>query len=202
MLDAHIRPLINPPLDYLGGYFAKRGISANDVTALGFLVGMAAVPLIIYGSYALAILCILANRLFDGIDGSIARSTKISDFGSVLDIVCDFTFYASVVFAFAFTHPTYAFWAAFVILSFIGATSSFLSYAIIAAKENRQTAKRGIKSFYHLGGICEGAETTIFLILICLFPDLFSELCLGYGILCWLTTIGRVYAAWTDFGQS
>lgn len=49
MLDAPIRPLISPPLGYLGSHFAKRGIPANSITVLGFLSGIAAVPLIIGG---------------------------------------------------------------------------------------------------------------------------------------------------------
>ena len=45
-------------------------------------------------------------------------------------------------------------------------------------------------------------ETALVLILFCLIPDWFNVLCFTYGILCWFTTIGRVYAAWQDFGIS
>ena len=156
---------------------------------------------IIQQQYRVAALLILLNRLLDGLDGAVARHTQSSDFGAVLDIVCDFIVYAGIVFAFGMAQPENLFYAAFLIFSFIGPITTFLAYAIIAAKQQINTTRRGIKSFYHLGGICEGTETAFVLLLICLIPQTFSWTCLIFGGLCWLTTIGRVYRAWIDFGE-
>src|SRR5204863_1842029 len=82
----------------------------------------------------------------------------------------------------------------------IGPITSFLAYATIAAKKQIHCDRRGKKSFYYLGGICEGTETAVILILMCMIPEIFPELCFFYGILCWMTTIGRIYQAWNDFG--
>ncbi|HXF90339.1 MAG TPA: CDP-alcohol phosphatidyltransferase family protein [Candidatus Nitrosotenuis sp.] len=199
MLDARIRPLVDPPLNYLGKYLVKANISANTITIVGFVLGLAACPAIVYNAYKLAIVFILLNRICDGLDGSMARHTQLTDFGGFLDIVCDFIFYSAIVFAFTLTHPSHIFWASFLIFSFIGPISSFLAYAILAAKHNRTTVKRGQKSFYYLGGICEGTETTLALLSMCLFPAHFWLICCIYGILCWLTTLGRIYQAWQDF---
>lgn len=201
MLDSRVRKIIEKPLDFFGRRLASTGINANSVTIIGFVFGLASILSISIGNlpYGLFFLCL--NRIADGLDGAIARTTKLTDFGGFLDIVADFIIYAGVVFAFAIDNPDNALYAAFLIFSFVGPITSFLAYAIIAAKKDINTSKRGRKSFYYLGGICEDTETAFILILMCIAPHLFSKICIIYGILCWLTTIGRVYATWNDFGE-
>lgn len=200
MLDPYLRPMIDTPLNFLGERLAKAGITSNAMTFLGFTFGLIAMALIASHEYSLALACLISNRISDGLDGAIARYTGLTDFGGFLDIVCDFIIYAGIVFAFGISDPEKLLAATFLIFSFIGPITSFLAYAILAAKNQRHTIKRGKKSFYYLGGICEGTETIVALILLCLFPNFFNEICLTYGVLCWLTTGGRVYAAWCDFG--
>ena len=77
-------------------------------------------------------------------------------------------------------------------MSFVGTGSSFLAFAILAAKRGLATEARGRKGFYHLGGLAEGTETALFLVLICLWPDGFGLLALVFSVLCWLTVAGRV----------
>jgi len=135
----------------------------------------------------------------DGLDGAIARQSTLSDFGGFLDIVCDFIIYSGIVFAFGMAQPDRLMAVSFLIFSFVGPMSSFLAYAIMAAKNDKHCTKRGRKSFYYLGGLCEGTETAAFLIFVCLFPDWFNPAAYTFGALCWLTTIGRVYMAWNHF---
>lgn len=199
MLDPYIRKLIDPSLNLIGKKITLYGISANFVTILGFIMGLLAMLTISINQYNIAIVFICLNRLADGIDGAIARNTKLTDFGGFLDIVCDFIVYSGIVFAFAIANPDNTFYAAFLIFSFIGPITSFLAYAIIAAKRKIDSTLRGKKSFYYLGGICEGTETATTLLLLCIFPQFFDIICLIYGILCWITTFGRIYNAWIDF---
>lgn len=51
MIDAYIRPLIDPPLTKMGASLAKRNISANAVTLVGFVFGLAAMGAIALGKY-------------------------------------------------------------------------------------------------------------------------------------------------------
>lgn len=199
MLDPYIRPLIDPPLNFIGKRIALYGFSANSMTVSGFVLGLVAMALISMELYKTAIFFIILNRICDGLDGAIARHTRLSDFGGFLDIVCDFIIYSGIVFAFGVAKADNLFYAAFLIFSFIGPISSFLAYAVIAAKKHIISTTRGKKSFYHLGGICEGTETAAVLVLMCMIPAYFNEICFIYGILCWLTTIGRIYRAWYDF---
>jgi len=201
MLDPYVRTFIDPPLNTIGKRLASLGVSPNFLTLLGFGAGLLAIGAVINHQYSVAAIFMLINRLLDGLDGAVARFHSISDFGSILDISCDFIIYAGLVFAFGVANPDSLFYAAFLIFSFIGPITTFLAYAIIAAKRQINTKRRGIKSFYHMGGICEGTETAFILLLICFYPGTFPWVCLIYGSLCWLTTIGRLYCAWIDFGE-
>jgi phosphatidylglycerophosphate synthase len=185
----------------MGKRLAKLGVSPNTLTLSGFAAGLLAMGAITYQLYLVAALLILINRLLDGLDGAVARFTHQSDFGGVLDIACDFIVYSGIVFAFGLSDPENIIYALFLIFSFIGPITTFLAYAIVAAKRQIITTRRGIKSFYHMGGICEGTETAILLLFICLFPGSFPWAAIVFGILCWVTTVGRLYRAYIDFSE-
>lgn len=199
MLDARIRPIIDERMRRVATLFVRSGATANQITMVGFLFGLSAMLSIALGDFVAGLLLFLVNRFCDGLDGAVARQNGQTDFGGFLDIVCDFVIYSGIVFAFAIYNPVNALPAAFLIFCFVGPISSFLAYAIIAAKRGMTTSIRGSKSFYYLGGICEGTETTATLLLMCILPELFLPICLVYGVLCILTTIGRSATAYKDF---
>jgi len=200
MLDAAARRVIDPPLQAAARLFVRARVSANQLTVVGFLLGLCAVPALASGSYWLALVFICLNRLADGLDGAVARETQTTDLGGYLDIVGDFVFYSAIPFGFALADPAAnAVPAAFLIFSFIGTGSSFLAYAIVAAKRGLSTELRGRKSFYYLGGLTEGTETIGLFVAICLFPGAFWWLAWAFGALCWITTVTRIAAAWTTF---
>lgn len=199
MLDSRARKIIDPPLNKCGTFLSNFGISANQITILGFIFGIFACSLIIFENYAFAAILIVCNRLCDGLDGAIARASKITDFGGFLDIIADFIIYSGIVFSFGLAREENLSASLFLLFSFIGPITSFLAYAIIAAKRKKTTDHQGKKSFYYLSGLCEGTETAFILLAFCAFPNYFSFLAIAYGILCWITTIGRIYNGWLDF---
>ncbi len=202
MFDSRIRPFMDPPLAKCARMFAARGIHANTLTAAGFFIALLSFFALGFQFYGLALLFILLNRCFDGLDGAVARINGPTDLGGYLDIVSDFVFYAGVVFFFAVGRPDMALPAAFLIFSFVGTGTSFLAYAIIAAKRGEETEHQGKKSFYYLSGLTEGFETIVFLVLMCVFPALFGWMAVFFGALCWITTFGRVWAGMNRFGQN
>ncbi|MCA0371156.1 MAG: CDP-alcohol phosphatidyltransferase family protein [Proteobacteria bacterium] len=202
MLDPYVRPLIDPALNRLGASLAQKGVTPNAMTLTGFGFGLCAIVMVSQDALLWAAVFLALNRICDGLDGAVARHAGLSDFGGFLDIVCDFIVYAGVVFAFGLRHHAHLFYASFLVFSFIGPMVSFLAYAIIAAKRDVTTQKRGKKSFYYLGGLCEGTETTFFLMFFCFFPAYFNAMCVVFGVMCWLTTVGRIYTAWAHFGRS
>ena len=193
MFDARLRRVVDPYVDFVAAQLARRGVSADALTWAGFGVGLLAVVAVAYEAFAAALVLFLLNRLADGLDGAVARRTKLSDRGGFLDIVLDFLVYAGMVFGFAVADPeANALAAAFLLFSFMGTGSSFLAFAIMAAKRGITTERRGRKSFYYLGGLAEGAETMLFLVLACLRPDWFVPMAVGFAALCWVTTAARI----------
>lgn len=193
--------MIDPPLDRVGGWLASSGVSANQLTLAGLVVGLACVPLLAIEAYGWALGCCLANRLIDGLDGAVARIRGPTDFGGYADIVADMVFYAAIVLGFALARPQNALWAALLLASFVGTASSFLGYAVIAAKRGERTTVRGRKSFFHAAGMIEGTETVLFLTCMFIFPSFFRYIAAIFAFLCALTIVGRLIgakAAWDD----
>jgi phosphatidylglycerophosphate synthase len=201
MLDAQMRYLINPVLNKAAIGLVRLGVSANTITVSGFLIGLCAVPLIAFHHYEWALGIILGNRVMDGLDGAVARQVGITDIGGYLDIVLDFIFYSAIIFGFALANPEQAVYSAFLIFSFIGTGSSFLAFAIFAAKHGITTEIRGARSIYYLGGLTEGTETIVLFVLLCLMPAWFAVLATVFGVMCWITTLTRIYFAFEHLGR-
>lgn len=196
MLDRHLRPLIDPPLDRIGHTLAARGVSANAVTLFGLGLGLLAAVLIWLGAPMIALVLLLASRLADGLDGAVARATRKTDFGGYLDIAADFLFYGMIPLAFVLADPvTNGAAGAFLLASFYFNGTSFLGYAILAEKHGHQTSAQGQKSLFYSNGILEGTETIVFFVLLCLFETYFAPLAWIFGSLCFLTAGLRIYAA-------
>jgi phosphatidylglycerophosphate synthase len=197
MLDAAVRRRIDPPLDTAAVFLSRAGVTANTLTVAGFVAGIAAVASIGGRQYALGLTLYVFNRVLDGLDGAVARRTSVTDLGAYLDIVFDFIVYSGVPLGFAIADPSRALAASFLIVSFVCTGTTFLAFAVFAAKRGLSTELRGRKSFYHLGGLTEGTETFVTFALMCLFPQAFDLLAYAFGTLCLVTSAGRVAAAVT-----
>ena len=205
MLDSKIRPYIDPPLNNIAKHLVQFGLTANMVTICGFVFALCCFVALSFGAYGVAIFFIILNRMMDGLDGPISRQTSSTDLGGFLDIVFDFIFYAGTVFFFALgandETPQTAIAAAFLIFSFMGTGTSFLAYAIVAAKRGENHEEQGKKSFFYAQGLAEGTETIITLLLICLFPHKFILIACIFGAICWMTTAGRIMLAYNSFKE-
>lgn len=199
MFDAKLRPLIDPPLNAMGRALARAGLSANAVTLLALLPGVAAAFAIADGQFAAGLVLILLNRLADGLDGAVARARGPSDFGGYLDIVSDFVVYTAVPLGFAMAAPANLVPALLLVASFTLTGISFLAFAVIAAKRGEETRAHGTKSFFYSTGIAEGGETIACFIAMCLWPQHFPVIALAYAGLCGLTVVQRSLLAWRQF---
>ncbi|MEM7442683.1 MAG: CDP-alcohol phosphatidyltransferase family protein [Pseudomonadota bacterium] len=202
MFDPLLRRLVDPVVDPIGGWLDRRGLSADTVTVVGFAVGVVACVALAFQLYLVALVLIALNRIADGIDGAIARHHGVTDFGGFLDIVCDFIIYSGFILGFAIGRPDMALPAAVLIFAFMGTGSSFLAFAILAARRGITTEARGNKVIYYVGGLAEGGETMAVLFAICLFPSLFDWIAYGFAVVCLLTTASRVAQARLTFDRS
>jgi phosphatidylglycerophosphate synthase len=200
MLDRYATVLIRPPIAATARLLVRAGLGANTITVIGFLIGVLAAILIANGAYFAGAMAIFASRLCDGLDGAVARLTQATDAGGFLDIALDFLFYASIPLAFAIGNPTeHALPAAVLLAAFIGTGSSFLAFAVLAAKRGLQDLATPGKSFYFLGGLTEATETLAFFIAMCLWPAHFDVLAYAFAALCGITIATRIWWGWKAF---
>jgi phosphatidylglycerophosphate synthase len=201
MLDRAITRLIRPTIDAIGSRLARAGWSADRITFLGFGVGLSAALAIALQRPLLGLGLLLASRLMDALDGAVARHTQTTDRGGFLDITLDFLFYASIPLAFALADPTRnALPAAVLLAAFIGTGSSFLAFATLAARRGLASTDYPDKSFYFLGGLTEATETLLCFAAMCLWPQHFPTLALGFAALCAVTTGTRIWWGWKALG--
>lgn len=71
-----------------GSFLAKHGVSANLVTTLAFFLGLSAIYFLFQNPFWFVILGIL-HLIADGLDGWVARSSKITTFGRYYDLISD-----------------------------------------------------------------------------------------------------------------
>lgn len=200
MLDKTIIARLKPVLTILAQRLVAQGVSPNQVTILGFVLGLLTLPTLYFEYYSIAIILIMLNRLADGLDGAIARLQQPTDRGAFLDITLDFLFYSAIPLGFALANPAQnALAAAVLIYAFIGTGCSFLAFAIIAAKRGLTSTAYPEKGFYYLGGLTEATETIAVFILMCLLPSYFPVLAYSFAALCFITTVLRIKAGWEVF---
>lgn len=203
MLDKFITPIIQPLLHPVVIRLHKRGVTADQLTLLGFIIGMLVLPLLAYELWFGALIAIVLNRIFDGLDGALARyANQSSSAGGYLDITLDFLFYAAVPLGFILANPAQnAIAGAFLLTTFIGTGSSFLAFAIAAEKYKLDKPQFKYKSFYYLNGLTEGSETIALFVAFCIWPQHFAVLASIFAIACAITIFTRIYGGYHTLKQ-
>ena len=200
MLDRYAIALIRPPIDRLARVLVRAGIGANAVTLVGFAIGLVAAFLIADGAYLTGAIALFFSRLCDGLDGAVARQTTPTDAGAFLDITLDFVFYASIPLAFAVANPqANALASAVLLAAFVGTGSSFLAFAVLAAKRGLSSTAFPDKSFYFLGGLTEATETLVVFAAMCVWPEHFAVLAYVFALMCTVTITTRLWWGWRAF---
>lgn len=200
MLDAPLRPLLDPPLDAVARRLVRLGVTADAVTLAALVASLAMAVATGAGWYGTGLALLAASRLLDGLDGPVARQTTPTDRGGYLDSVCDYVFYAGLPLAFAVAEPARnALPAAALLASFLLTAVTFLAFAALAAKRGLTTTARGPKAFFYAGGLVEGTETIAVFAAMLLWPAAFPVLAWGCAAACVVTAILRTRAALATF---
>lgn len=200
MLDRFANTLLRPAVTATARVLVRAQVGANTITLVGFAIGMFAALLIAIHAYAAGLAAIFLSRMCDALDGAVARQTQATDAGGFLDIALDFLFYASIPLAFAVADPTHnALAAALLLAAFMGTSSSFLAFAVLAAKRGITNLAYPDKSFYFLGGLTEATETLACFAAMCVWPQHFATLAGVFSLLCFITTGTRVWWGWKTF---
>jgi phosphatidylglycerophosphate synthase len=203
MLDAIIRKQIDLPLAVIGRHALKWRISASTATVAGFVLGLVATALVASQVYWGAGLVFVLSRFCDGLDGAIARQSRMTDLGAYLDVVLDTTTYATILFGFALADPeANALAASLVATSLLVSVAARLAYDLVVAQRGKAADTGGTPALYYLSGVAGAAGTTLCVLLMCIFPNWFAVIAVGYSLLCWIGAGARIALAMSVFGEA
>lgn len=161
MLDTHARNVVQPILDRIARVCLRAGISANALTVLGMLVGVCAALLVAGGNAVAGVAVLWLSGIIDAADGTLARLTRPSALGAILDITLDRVVEIAMILAIASRFPDARF--ELVLLAGIIAIAMSLFLSIGAAVTNRT-----VKGFHYAPGLGERTEAFICLSLMVL----------------------------------
>jgi len=191
MLDAPLKKMASAKLAPVAALLGRAGIGATAITIVGFAMGLTAAVMIAGGEYLQAVLFLILNRLFDILDGVMARRKGPTRIGAFLDASFDLFVYAAIPFAFALARQPDALAAIFLLMGLM-----FVATTSLAA---RVAAGPGLRADQSPPGFAFFEHTEIFLafVILCIaerwtfsiFAYLFGFLCIVSGILRVFSTI-------------
>lgn len=171
MLDTHARKHVQPIVDKTADALLKLGFTANGVTKIAFVIGISSGLLIYLDEPILAVIALWLSGYLDVVDGTMARKTKPSSWGTLLDISFDRLVEIGVILGLAFRFPD-SMWALLLLCaSIVIAMTIFLTVGALSDK-------KGMKSFYYQAGLAERTEGFILFTLMMLFSTYLTAITL------------------------
>ena len=160
------------------------------VTGAGWIVGLGACVAAAMGLWSAALVLWLANRLFDGLDGPVARASGATACGGFFDLVADVSVYGGFVVGVAVAIPRARVACLALLFAYYVSGTAFL--AVSSLLETR--GQRGIdgRSFRFVGGLAEGTETVVVYVLFCLLPHFAPTLAWTFAVVVSVTAVQRV----------
>lgn len=188
MLDTYGSRYVQPVIERGANRLLKWNFTPNEVTVLGGIIGISTGIFIYNDMHWTAVILLWLSGLFDVIDGTMARKSKTSGFGTVLDLVLDRFVELSVVIALALRYPEYMPIFLILIALFVIAMTLFLAVGA-------SSSKRSEKTFYYQPGIIERTECFILFTLMILFPNWVGGIALIFLLLEVMTITQRFIEA-------
>lgn len=173
------------------------GIPPNAISLVAFLVGLGSAVAVARGADALALALWIANRLLDGLDGSVARvHGRQSDFGGYLDILLDFVVYAAIPVGMVLATRERTLAVAGVVLLasfFVNAASWMYLAAVLERRSSGATARGELTTVTMPPGIVAGTETFFFYAVFLLVPH---WRVMGFAVMAALVAVTVVQRLW------
>jgi len=189
---ARLTPVLLPVARWLG----RQGVTPSHVTLGALAVALTAAALAGAGWRWSALVCWLASRVGDGLDGVLARDTgRTSAWGGYLDITCDMAAYSAMVVAFGVLRPDlHLLWSA-ILMGYVLAITTTLALAGAAERAGR-TISHTNRTFQFTTGLAEAGETTIVYVVCLAVPAVVEPVAWLWCIVLGLSVIQRSVLAW------
>ena len=194
MLDQSARSIVMPVLDRAAKRLAAAGVTPGSVTLAGLACGVVACVFVATSRWELGLVFWLLNRVLDGLDGALARRTRVSELGGLLDFVSDFVIYSGFIVAVAIAEPSARLAGVVVLATYLVNNVALLSFSSVIERLNLQLGDG--RSLRLLPGLIEGTETIFVYSLICLFPHSAAAIIWFFAALVAITALQRVYHAY------
>ncbi|GHD32867.1 CDP-alcohol phosphatidyltransferase family protein [Halioglobus pacificus] len=145
-------------------------VTPNQLTVSAALIALLAAAALAQGHLLVALGLWWFSRLWDGLDGILARATdSTSDFGALLDIQLDMMAYSAMVVGFYLQFPQYALQWVLMLFGYVLCITGALSLGNL---ENlRGIDAREQRDLRLATGLAEGGETGMFYTLFLLLPN-------------------------------
>ena len=184
MLDTNCRKFIQPFIKLGANIFIKLNITANQVTSIALIFGIASGILIYLDFPYIAIALLWFSGYLDAVDGTIARHSGSTPFGTVMDITFDRIVEISLILGLALKNPNINFLFLCLACSIIISMTIFLVTGSL-------TTKKSEKSFYYQPGLAERTEGFIMFSLMILFQTYLNYLTLIFIFIVLFTATQR-----------
>jgi phosphatidylglycerophosphate synthase len=182
-----LEPLARGPL---------RHVAPTTLTLIACGLGIAAGIAAWQRWYEVALVLWLINRIFDGLDGTVARvNNRQSDLGGYLDMLLDVVVYTAIPLGLALGIGGEAALLALVglLASYYVNATSWMYLSALLEKRRVGAATRGeLTTVTMPGGLIEGFETILFYTAFLLFPTWIIPLFWLKAVLLAITILGRV----------
>ena len=173
------------------------GVSPLWLSLIGLLFGAATAVVLVYRLYSIAFVLWFFNRVFDGLDGTVARmSATQSDLGGYVDILVDFVVYALIPIGLVWGRPSAPGFNALIFLLatyYVNAASWMYLSAILEKRSLSQAEK--LTTVNMPPGLIGGAATILFYSLFIVLPQFSVQLFTLMGILVLVTILQRLWWA-------
>lgn len=202
MIDVQMRRVVDGPITGLARAVDVHWLSPNRLTLIGLVIGLASAGFAATQLWIPALIAWLISRVFDGLDGALARRRRAgaepsSEVGGFLDIMADFIVYGAGVMGVAigataaFDAPWWPF--LLVLLAYYLNGTAFLAFSSIAERTGRRIEDGRSLSF--LGRIAEGTETIAVHAIWLLIPAHAWQIAVGWAILVFISAAQRIVSA-------
>lgn len=182
--------------DRVGTPLARRlsRVSPITISLLGLIIALLAAWSAYRQIYLAALALWIFNRVFDGLDGLLARMhNKQSDFGGYVDILTDFVAYAALPIGLVAGSPSSERYLAlaFLLASFYINTASWMYLAAILEKR-AQHGDDTQTTIIMPAGLIGGFETIIAFGVFTLFPAYLTTFYIIFAVLVFITIAQRL----------
>ncbi|OMJ80997.1 hypothetical protein SteCoe_18609 [Stentor coeruleus] len=201
MFDLYLRMIQQKVFTPIASLLARL-FTPNQITLIAFVFGLLSSYYLFYSHNFLGILLFALNRIFDGLDGTVARLTnKQSDFGGYLDIVTDFIVYSLIPISLTLSNPSiYALTLLSIMMStfFVNAASLFQLSALLEKRNLGSKANKEKTSVCMPPALIEGFETYCVYFTFMAFPQYKESIFIFFSICVSINVIQRLRWAYMN----